>query len=64
MLDGAAAYGNEKDVGAAVKECIDNGIVKRDEVLHRIFYKLLSWSCILAYIYTIGISFFHVRMMR
>lgn len=32
LLDGAAAYANEAEVGAAISEAISEGIVRRDEV--------------------------------
>lgn len=32
MIDTAASYGNEEAVGEAVKECIDEGIVTREEL--------------------------------
>eukprot|EP00039_Didymoeca_costata_P005347 m.80734 g.80734 ORF g.80734 m.80734 type:complete len:341 (+) comp12777_c0_seq1:67-1089(+) len=32
LLDGAAAYGNEKEVGDALKEVFDEGSIKRDDV--------------------------------
>ena len=31
-VDCAAVYGNEKEVGAALKECIVSGMVKREEL--------------------------------
>jgi len=31
-IDCAAVYGNEKEVGAALKECVDSGLVKREEL--------------------------------
>lgn len=31
-IDCASIYGNEPEVGSAIKECIDNGIIKRDEL--------------------------------
>lgn len=31
-LDGAAAYGNEKEVGAGIKKALDEGICKREEL--------------------------------
>lgn len=32
LFDCAALYGNEKEVGQAIRECIEKGIVKRDEL--------------------------------
>ena len=32
LLDGAAAYGNEPEVGRAIAECIREGLVSRDEL--------------------------------
>ena len=41
LIDTACAYRNHKEVGAAIKKCIDEGIVKREE--HFITSKL--WCC-------------------
>jgi D-xylose reductase len=32
LLDGACDYGNEKEVGLGIKQAIDEGLVKRDEL--------------------------------
>lgn len=32
LIDTASAYGNEKEVGQAIREAIDEGIIQRDEV--------------------------------
>ena len=32
LLDGAAAYGNEEEVGGAVAEALSEGIVRREEL--------------------------------
>lgn len=32
LIDTAIAYGNQKAVGNAIKKCIDEGIVKREEL--------------------------------
>ena len=32
LIDTACAYRNHKEVGAAIKKCIDEGIVKREEL--------------------------------
>ena len=31
-IDCACDYGNEEEVGAAISNCIDQGVVKRDEL--------------------------------
>ena len=32
LIDTASAYRNHKEVGAAIKKCIDEGVVKREEL--------------------------------
>ena len=42
LLDGAAAYGNETEVGEAIAEALGTGIVKREELvrMHRQMYSI------------------------
>lgn len=32
LLDGASCYGNEKEVGLGIKQALDEGVVKRDDL--------------------------------
>lgn len=41
MIDTACAYGNHKEVGAAMKKCIDEGIIKREDM----FITTKIWIC-------------------
>jgi D-xylose reductase len=37
LIDGAADYGNEAEVGAGIRKAIAEGIVKREELFGKIF---------------------------
>lgn len=41
MIDTACAYGNHKEVGTAMKKCIDEGIIKREDM----FITTKIWIC-------------------
>ena len=44
LIDTAIAYGNQKAVGNAIKKCIDEGIVKREELFITTKLWITEWK--------------------